>query len=125
MSRLACSVFCSSIPLLDSRRTRTSCRRFRKLRVRRRPHPEGLDVCALSGREGISPHNRNPARCAARRDKLAALSGDEQWLCVIFSQLCNVLVRRAVDTRIAVAFSSASSELWALTQAQRQQLSEG
>jgi hypothetical protein len=46
-------------------------------------------------------------------------------LCVIFSQLCNVLVTRAVDTRIAVAFSSASSELWALTQAQRQQLSEG
>ena len=47
---------------------------------------------------------------------LAALSGDEQ--CIIFSQLCNVL-----DTRIAVAFSSTSSELWALTQAQRQQLS--
>jgi Ran GTPase-activating protein (RanGAP) involved in mRNA processing and transport len=46
---------------------------------------------------------------------LAALSGDEQ--CIIFSQLCNVL-----DTRIAVAFSSTSSELWALTQAQRQQL---
>jgi hypothetical protein len=46
---------------------------------------------------------------------LAALSGDEQ--CVIFSQLCNVL-----DTRIAVAFSSASSELRALTQAPRQQL---
>ena len=46
---------------------------------------------------------------------LAALSGDEQ--CVIFSQLCNVL-----DTRVAVAFSSASSELRALTQAPRQQL---
>jgi len=46
---------------------------------------------------------------------LAALSGDEQ--CIIFSQLCNVL-----DTRIAVAFSSTSSELWALTQAPRQQL---
>jgi hypothetical protein len=45
---------------------------------------------------------------------LAALSGDEQWLCVIFSQLCNVL-----DTRIAVAFSSASSELWALTARRR------
>ena len=41
---------------------------------------------------------------------LAALSGDEQ--CIIFSQLCNVL-----DTRVAVAFSSASSELRALTQA--------
>jgi hypothetical protein len=46
---------------------------------------------------------------------LAALSGDAQ--CIIFSQLCNVL-----DTRIAVAFSSTSSDLWALTQAQRQQL---
>jgi hypothetical protein len=46
---------------------------------------------------------------------LAALSGDEQ--CIIFSQLCNVL-----DTRIAVAFSSASSELRAVTQAQRQRL---
>jgi len=46
---------------------------------------------------------------------LAALSGDEQ--CIIFSQLCN-----ALDTRIAVAFSSASSELRALTQAPRQQL---
>jgi hypothetical protein len=46
---------------------------------------------------------------------LAALSGDEQ--CVIFSQLCNVL-----NTRIAVAFSSTSNELRAVTQAQRQQL---
>ena len=46
---------------------------------------------------------------------LSKLSGDEQ--CIIFSQLCNVL-----DSRIAVAFSSANSELWALTQAQRQQL---
>ena len=46
---------------------------------------------------------------------LAALSGDEQ--CIIFSRLCN-----ALDTRIAVAFSSASSELRALTQAPRQQL---
>ena len=46
---------------------------------------------------------------------LAALSGDEQ--CIIFSQLCNVL-----DTRIAVAFSSTSSELRELTQAQRHQL---
>jgi len=46
---------------------------------------------------------------------LAALSGDEQ--CIIFSQLCNVL-----DTRVAVAFGSTSSELRALTQAPRQQL---
>ena len=46
---------------------------------------------------------------------LAALSGDEQ--CIIFTQLCNVL-----DTRVAVAFSSASSELRAVTQAQRQRL---
>ena len=46
---------------------------------------------------------------------LAALSGNEQ--CVIFSQLCNVL-----DTRIAVTFSSTSSELRAVTRAPRQQL---
>jgi hypothetical protein len=46
---------------------------------------------------------------------LAAMCGDEQ--CIIFSQLCNVL-----DTRVAVAFSSASSELRAATQAPRQQL---
>ena len=46
---------------------------------------------------------------------LAALSGDEQR--VIFVQLCN-----ALDPGVAVAFSSASSELWELTQAPRQQL---
>jgi len=46
---------------------------------------------------------------------LAALTGDEQ--CIIFSQLCN-----ALDTRIAVAFGSTSSELRAVTQAPRQQL---
>jgi len=46
---------------------------------------------------------------------LAALSGDEQR--VIFVQLCN-----ALDPGVAVAFSSASSELWTLTQAPRQQL---
>jgi hypothetical protein len=46
---------------------------------------------------------------------LAALSGDEQL--VIFSRLCNVL-----DPGVAVAFGSASSELWTLTQAPRQQL---
>jgi len=46
---------------------------------------------------------------------LAALSGDEQL--VIFSRLCNVL-----DPGVAVAFASASNELWALTQAPRQQL---
>jgi len=46
---------------------------------------------------------------------LAVLSGDEQL--VIFIQLCNVL-----DPGVAVAFGSTSSELWALTQAPRQQL---
>ena len=46
---------------------------------------------------------------------LAALSGDEQL--VIFVELCNVL-----DPGVAVAFSSANSELWTLTQAPRQQL---
>ena len=46
---------------------------------------------------------------------LSKLSGDEQG--IIFSQLCNTL-----DTRVAVAFSSANSELRALTQALLQQL---
>jgi len=46
---------------------------------------------------------------------LAALSGDEQR--IIFVQLCNPL-----DPGVAVAFASASSELWELTQAPRQQL---
>ena len=46
---------------------------------------------------------------------LAALSGDEQY--IIFVQLCDVL-----GPGVAVAFGSASSELWALTQAPRQQL---
>ena len=57
-----------------------------------------------------------PPRAAPRAAMaLAALSGDEQ--CIIFSQLCNVL-----DTRVAMAFGSTSSELRALTQAPRQQL---
>ena len=59
----------------------------------------------------IAPSERAPRAAMA----LAALSGDEQ--CIIFSQLCNVL-----DTRFAVAFSSASSELRALTQALTQAL---
>ena len=46
---------------------------------------------------------------------LSKLSGDEQ--CIIFSQLCNTL-----EPSVAVDFGSASSELQALTQAQRQQL---
>ena len=46
---------------------------------------------------------------------LAVLSGDEQR--GIFVQLCN-----ARDPGVAVAFGSASSELWELTQAPRQQL---
>jgi len=49
---------------------------------------------------------------------LAALSGDEQL--VIFSRLCNPL-----DPGVAVAFASASNELWELTQAPRQQLQAG
>ena len=44
---------------------------------------------------------------------LAALSGDEQR--IIFVQLCNVL-----DPGVAVAFGRASSELWTLSQAERQ-----
>ena len=46
---------------------------------------------------------------------LSKLSGDEQG--VIFIQLCN-----ALEPRLAVYFSSASHELWELTQALRQQL---
>eukprot|EP00964_Phaeocystis_antarctica_P079374 scaffold49442_cov59-Phaeocystis_antarctica.AAC.3 len=46
---------------------------------------------------------------------LSKLSGDEQ--CIIFVQLCNLL-----DPRIAVAFSSTSNELRAVTQALLQQL---
>ena len=46
---------------------------------------------------------------------LAALSGDEQ--CIIFVQLCNVL-----DPGVAVALSSASSKLRAVTQPLLQQL---
>ena len=46
---------------------------------------------------------------------LATVSGDAQR--IIFAHLCNVL-----DPGVAVAFSSVSSELWALTQAPRQQL---
>ena len=46
---------------------------------------------------------------------LSKLGGDEQ--CLIFSQLCNTL-----DPLNAVAFSSASSELRALTEALQQQL---
>ena len=60
-----------------------------------------------------SPHLACPATGLIQRD--AALSGDEQ--CIIFVQLCNVL-----DPGVAVAFASASSELWELTQAPRQQL---
>ena len=46
---------------------------------------------------------------------LAAVNADAQR--IIFAHLCNVL-----DPGVAVAFSSASSELWELTQAPRQQL---
>jgi hypothetical protein len=68
----------------------------------------GIKPCLLV----IAPPPRAAPRAAMA---LAALSGDAQ--CIIFSQLCNVL-----DPRVAVAFSSASSELRALTQAPRQQL---
>ena len=49
---------------------------------------------------------------------LSKLGGDVQRH--IFRQLCNVL-----DPGIAVAFGSTNSELWALTQAERQQLKAG
>ena len=58
-----------------------------------------------------------PSRRSSRRGAmaLAALSGDEQR--IIFNVMCNVL-----DPGFAVAFSSANSELWTLTQAEREQL---
>ena len=58
------------------------------------------------------PRESRPARAAMA---LATLSGDEQ--CIVFVQLCNTL-----DPGYAVAFGSASSELRAVTQAERQQL---
>ena len=69
----------------------------------------------------LHPARRGAGRCARARGAcrvamaLAALSGDEQR--IIFVQLCNPL-----DPGVAVAFSSASKELWELTQAPRQQL---
>eukprot|EP00964_Phaeocystis_antarctica_P142549 scaffold107832_cov54-Phaeocystis_antarctica.AAC.2 len=66
--------------------------------------------CHKDNTLALSPRARSRAAMA-----LAALSGDEQ--CIIFSQLCNVL-----DSRVAVAFGSANSELRALTQALLQQL---
>ena len=59
----------------------------------------------------VVPHDPPPHEMVERVLLLPDLSG------VIFSQLCNTL-----DPSAAVAFSSASSELWALTDAQRQQL---
>ena len=46
---------------------------------------------------------------------LSKLSGDEA--CIVFTQLCN-----ALDPRLALDLSSASHELWELTQPLRQQL---
>ena len=59
----------------------------------------------------LVPHDPLPHEMVERVLLSPDLSG------VIFSQLCNTL-----DPGVAVAFSSASSELWALTHAQRQQL---
>ena len=67
---------------------------------------------------GLLPpfHTERPRRAFPRAAMaLAALSGDAQ--CIIFSQLCNVL-----DPGIAVALSSVSNELRAVTQPLLQQL---
>ena len=66
-------------------------------------------------RRGLSPTPERASRPARAAMALSKLSGDEQ--CIIFRQLCNPL-----DPGVAVAFGSASSELWTLTQAERQQL---
>ena len=63
----------------------------------------------------LMTHGRELRRARRVAMALSKLSGDEQR--IVFSQLCNVL-----DPRLAVAFSSASSELRELTQAERQQL---
>ena len=76
------------------------------------PPPHISASSFLQSMSAYRPLHRASRRAAMA---LAALSGDEQ--CIIFSQLCDVL-----DTRVAVAFSSTSSELRAVTQAQRQQL---
>ena len=80
-----------------------------------------LDTRAKGGR--VPPHPNLPTRTdnsramttTPRAMALAALTQDEQR--IIFTQLCNTL-----DPRVAMAFSSASPELWALTLALRQQL---
>ena len=73
--------------------------------------------CVANFYESLRPYAPAPPRLRRARAAmaLAALSGDEQG--VIFVQLCNVL-----DPGVSVAFSSTNSELWALTQAPRQQL---
>ena len=60
----------------------------------------------------LAPHDPLPHEMVERVLLSPDLSG------VIFSQLCN----NTLDPGVAVAFSSASSELWALTHVQRQQL---
>ena len=78
---------------------------------KRRAHVEALLKMMPALGRGLPPHRDARRRAAAMA--LAALSGDEQL--VIFVQLCNVL-----DPGVAVAFGSASSELWTATQAPRQ-----
>ena len=60
----------------------------------------------------LAPHDPLPHEMVERVLLSPDLSG------VIFSQLCN----NTLDPGVAVAFSSVSSELWALTHVQRQQL---
>ena len=91
------------------------------------PRPSTMPFCQLAARliQILLRQVWPPAGCARRvvpHDPLpherVLLSPDLSG--VIFSQLCNTL-----DPGVAVAFSSASSELWALTHAQRQQLKAG
>ena len=99
---------------------------WRTLVLRRRltPRPSTMPFCRLAARlVKILLRQVWPPAGSARRvvphDPLpherVLLSPDLSG--VIFSQLCNTL-----DPGVVMAFSSASSELWALTHAQRQQL---
>ena len=64
-----------------------------------------------------APKKQKPSGAASKPAAMALTALSDDALRVIFSQLCDVL-----DPGVAVAFGSASKELWTLTQAQRQQL---
>ena len=84
---------------------------------RRRSESLFYNLIARRASSRISPSWTDTRTRNVRRawPDFTMLSGDEAG--IIFTQLCNTL-----DPRVAMAFSSTSPELWALTQALRQQL---